>query len=177
MALRRAWYRAAEYKKTFAIRSMGDGSTIECQDATTVNDPAGLERFRLTRVYPWGFRQVILFHVLPNGETKYDEIGDGPERPQRRPEDDMGHPEYRTPLFRGAVPGQGVTNTRDEATRKEYATSAEFEREYENLKLAKTMTSDHSTMHRGSAPVYNGSAGHIEAFDPAAGVPPLPRRG
>jgi hypothetical protein len=171
---RRAWYKAAEYKQPFEAKKLGDGSTVECGELR--EEPGFL---LLKRTYPWGFEQDIVFSVLPNGETKYHKVGDGPERPQRRPEDEPGHPEFTVPHFRGAVPGQGITNTYDEATRKDYAQSGQFEEEYDRLKISRQMASDPSTRHM-TAPggKYNGSMGSVEAFDASSGgVPPLPRRG
>ena len=169
---RRAWYKASEYKQLMGPKKLGDGSTVEVQPG---NDN---DEMLLTRVYPWGFQQEIRFRILPSGETKYLHIGDGPERPQRRPEDTPGHPEFTVPHFRGAVPGQGITNTFDDATQKDYGQSVQFEEEYDRLKLARAMSSDPSTRHMSAPPAaYNGSMGSVEAFDANSGLPPLPRRG
>lgn len=188
MAVRRAWYKSQEYKQPFDKRTLGDGSTVECCLLAIVGEDGSITH-RLTRVYPWGYEQVIEFYILPHGETKYTRQDPGPASPvahlsesqrKRQFEESVAAGELNI-VARGAVPGQGISDTYSHEIRRTVATSDEFERESERLRFARCMRSDYSTMHRGGDPSVSsggGGLGSIEAFDASrGGVPPLPKRG
>lgn len=172
---RRAWYKSAEYhSEEWQEKTLGDRSKVEFG---ALREEPGF--YMIHRTYPWGFEQKIVYSVLPSGERKYHRQDPGPESPQKEPakafEEALQNGEVRVHA-RGAVPGQGISDTYVHELRRHVTQSAEFEREFAEMNLARTMQSDHSTMHRSSPPGYNGSAGQVEAFDASLGAPPLPGR-
>jgi hypothetical protein len=163
---RRAWYRSSEYSDPFEAKGLGDGSVVEVV-------AEGDQRV-LTRVYPNNFTQEVVFQLLPSGERKYLRIDDGPEHPNPKKaaereaafNEHLANGEVRI-TARGAVPGQGISDTYDRATKKDYATSDQFEQEYARMKLAKTMQSDRSTDHDGTgkAKKVDTSGVNIQSFN------------
>ena len=170
---RRAWYKASEYKGVFPERKMNDGSLVRCEHGDASDE------FVLTRVYPWGFTQTIRFRLLANGETRYVDIGPGPESPNKEPakafEQALQNGEVKI-TARGPIPGAGLGVTYDEATRRHYHDSEEFDREFDRMKLSRVMASDHSTRHLPSDDVPTGG-GKVEPFavNSINAAPPLPR--
>lgn len=175
---RRAWYKSSEYEsKEHQERTLGDGSKLEWGE---LREEPGFHK--IVRTYPWGFQQEIVFHFTPVGQKIYDKEGPGPEAPVKDKakafEEALQNGEVRI-TARGPIPGAGMGRTYDSATRKHYKQSAEFESEFARMKLSRVMQSDHSTMHRESAPTMGRGrdVGAVEAFsvDSVNAVPPAPR--
>lgn len=187
MALRRAWYKSSEYKQCMGPKTLGDGSVVEVV-AMTISSLDGSDSFRLTRIYPWGYEQVIEFKILPHGETQYSRQDPGPASPVKHLTEAQRKRQFEEAVAagelnitaRGAVPGQGISDTYVHETRKHITRSADFEDEFDRMHLARVMQSDHSTMHGRGAPApvkIPSSLGSIETFDANLGAPPRPQRG
>lgn len=194
MAMRRSWYKASKYKELLEQEALSDGSQIAVRetpdfkrkDLVTGEDQEFPDARTITRVYPTGYIQRVVYRLRPDGSAHYLQIDPGPEAHDKRTVEErakamdeaLSNGEFRV-NFRGAIPGQGISNIYDDATRKTYATSAQFEDEYDRMQLSRCMRSDHSTMHRndGMDEVYSGrDAGPVQHFDGRPGVSPPPAR-
>lgn len=170
---RRAWYRSSVYKGVFAPKELPDGSIVE-----GVQFEAS-DQFKITRIYPSGFQQDIVYRMLPNGETAYVSVGSSPpeqltadqrmklgdDEREARFEADLRAGQVRIATQRSAVPGNKPGDNYDPATRKTYTSRSHFEEEYARMKLAKVMQSDHSTMHTPSDPVVSTKGINIQSFN------------
>jgi len=175
---RRAWYKASEYTGFVGHKTLGDGSLI-------AGESVGQDQFGLTRTYPWGFKQVIEYRLLPNGEKKYLREDPGPASPNqltgeartKQFERELANGEVRI-TARGPIPGAGLGVVHDSAIgRKAIGQSDEWERQAAELQIDRALRSDYSTMHTYDDPPLVADIGikNFDASKPGA-TPPLPAK-